>query len=94
MLLVTTPSWPGSGSANFPRGPGGNTLGCITQTNNVLVSQHFFALRLTRQDVSQVLDALANASVVTNLQDPRLVHSGGPSEIVATGAPPLKTAAP
>lgn len=82
VLQVTTPSWPGSGSSSFPRGPGGNTLGCSTQTNNVLVSQHFFALSLTRQDVAQVLDALANASVVTNLQDPRLVRNGGPDEIV------------
>ncbi|WP_309662487.1 deoxyribonuclease II family protein, partial [Sphingomonas sp.] len=45
-LQVTTPSWPGSGTDAAPRAGDGNTLGCIESTNNVLYSQHFFALRL------------------------------------------------
>ena len=29
VLQVTTPSWPASGSSNFPRKTDGNTLGCV-----------------------------------------------------------------
>jgi hypothetical protein len=43
-----------------PARPTENTLGCVTD-NNVLVSQHFFALRLNKTDVVSVLKALANA---------------------------------
>ena len=54
--------------------------------NDVKVSQHFFALHLSESDVEQVLAALANASVVTNVKDPSLVRSGGPAAIVAAVA--------
>jgi hypothetical protein len=80
VLQVTTPSWPASGNKLFPRVTDGNTLGCV-KDNNVLVSQHFFALRLTRQDVVKVLIALHNASVVTNPANSQVVRNGGPVEI-------------
>ena len=62
---MSTPSWPASGSSAHPRPTDGNTLGCVAD-NDVLVSQHFFALALNRDDVIAVLKALANASVVTD----------------------------
>lgn len=80
VIQVSTPSWPGSGSARSPRQGDGNTLGCIAR-NNVIFSQHFFALRLTRPDVEQVLDALANASVATNVTLPQLASIGGPPTV-------------
>jgi len=80
VLQVTTPSWPASGSGSTPRVDDGNTLGCI-EDNNLLVSQDFFALRLSKPDVIQVLKALANSSVVTDPSDPQLVNNGGPQEI-------------
>ena len=80
VMQVSTPSWPASGNHLFPRKTDGNTLGCV-QDNNVLVSQHFFALRLTRQDVVKVLIALNNASVVTVPANPQIVRNGGPVEI-------------
>lgn len=82
ILQVTTPSWPASGSERQPRVGDGNTLGCV-EDNNVKVSQDFFALRLTEADVEKVLDALANASVVTNVGDPSLVRTGGPAAITS-----------
>ena len=82
LLQVTTPSWPAAGSKTHPRVADGNTLGCVID-NNVLVSQHFFALKLTKSDLSSVLRALQNASVVTNPNDKELVNNGGPSEIQA-----------
>jgi hypothetical protein len=80
VLQVSTPSWPAAGSKRFPRLTDGNTLGCVAD-NDVLVSQHFFALQLTRQDVVKVLNALRNASVVTDAANPQVVHNGGPAEI-------------
>ena len=66
VLQVSTPSWPASGSSSEPRKTDGNTLGCVAD-NDVLVSQHFFALALTQADVIAVLEALAHAlSVVTD----------------------------
>lgn len=82
VMQVSTPSWPGSGSAQSPRKTDGNTLGCV-KDNDVLVSQHFFALTLTRPDVIAVLSALANASVVTDPSKPELVNNGGPPDIQA-----------
>lgn len=79
-MQVTTPSWPASGSHAHERKSDGNTLGCVTD-NDVLVSQHFFSVRLSKQDLENVLDALANASVVTDVSNPQLVHNGGPQEI-------------
>ena len=53
--------------------PDGNTLGCIAD-DDVLVSQHFFALKLSKNDVVTVLKALANASVVTDPTNTRLLQ--------------------
>jgi hypothetical protein len=80
VMQVSTPSWPGSGSSANPRKGDGNTLGCV-KDNDVLVSQHFFALRLTKADVVDVLKALENASVVTNPGQPQIVNNGGPPEV-------------
>ena len=77
VLQVTTPSWPGSGAAAHPRRSDGNTLGCVTD-DDIKASQHFFALKLTLSDTAAVLDALANASVVTNLSNAQLAKIGGP----------------
>lgn len=82
VMQVSTPSWPGSGSAAHPRQNDGNTLGCI-KDNDVLVSQHFFSLKLTKDGVIAVLKAIANASVVTNPKQPSIVNSGGPADIQA-----------
>ena len=80
ILQVSTPSWPASGSSANPRVGDGNTLGCV-EDDDVEVSQHFFALRLSKSDVEHVLDALANASVVTDVTNPMLSRSGGPAAI-------------
>jgi hypothetical protein len=82
VLQVSTPSWPGSGSSTEPRKTDGNTLGCV-EDNDVLVSQHFFALTLTKADVVAVLNALANASVVTDPTKLQIVNNGGPTDIQA-----------
>lgn len=82
VLQVSTPSWPASGSSKNPRKTDGNTLGCVSD-NDVLVSQHFFSLKLNKADVVTVLKALANASVVTDPTKPQLVNNGGPADIQA-----------
>jgi Deoxyribonuclease II len=82
VMQVSTPSWPGSGNKDFPRRLG-NTLGCIAKPNNLIYSQHFFALKLNRDGVGKVLDALINASVGTDPKKPQIVRQGGPPEIVA-----------
>lgn len=82
VLQVSTPSWPASGSSTEPRKTDGNTLGCVAD-NDVLVSQHFFALKLDKNDVVAVLKALANASVVTDPAKPQIVNNGGPADIQA-----------
>jgi hypothetical protein len=79
---VSTPSWPASGSSKKPRKTDGNTLGCV-KDNDVLVSQHFFSLKLTKDDVVVVLKALENASVVTDPKSAQIVSNGGPPEIQA-----------
>lgn len=84
VLQVTTPSWPAAGSKKHPRRTDGNTLGCI-KDNDVKVSQHFFALKLNKDDLIKVLKALKNASVVT-LNDPnnqQVVRNGGPPDVQA-----------
>jgi hypothetical protein len=81
-LQVSTPSWPGSGSSAHPRKTDGNTLGCVAD-NDVLVSQHFFALKLNKDDVVTVLKGLGNASVVTDPTNLQIVNNGGPAEIQA-----------
>jgi hypothetical protein len=82
VLQVSTPSWPASGSSSQPRQTDGNTLGCVID-NDVLVSQHFFALKLNKSDVVTVLMALANASVVTDPTKLQIVNNGGPADIQA-----------
>ena len=80
VMQVTTPSWPASGSKQSPRQSDGNTLGCV-KDNDVQVSQHFFALKLTKDDVTKILGALQNASVVTDPSNPQIVRNGGPPDI-------------
>lgn len=82
VMQVTTPSWPAAGSKNHARQLDGNTLGCV-KDDNVLVSQHFFALKVTKDDVVKVLKALGNASVVTDPTNPQIVNKGGPQDIQA-----------
>jgi hypothetical protein len=81
VLQVTTPSWPAAGSKTHPRKSDGNTLGCIKNDDDIKVSQHFFALKLSDGDVLTVLTALATASVVTDPGNPQIVKSGGPAKI-------------
>jgi hypothetical protein len=81
VLQVTTPDWPAAGSARLPRKTDGNTLGCIANDDDVLVSQHFFALKLTKDDLVTVLKALENASVVTDPSNRQIVDNGGPADV-------------
>jgi hypothetical protein len=81
VMQVTTPSWPAAGSKDASRKSDGNTLGCVTSTDNVLVSQNFFSLRLSSDDVEQVLKGMINASVVTDPGNPQLVNNGGPQAV-------------
>lgn len=76
LLQVTTPSWPGAGSAAHPRHDG-NTLGCVSDDNDVGNAQDFFALRLNHDDVKVILHALAVASVSTDIANPQIVAAGG-----------------
>jgi len=80
VFQVTTPSWPAAGSKNFPRRTDGNTPGCVID-NDVKVSQDFFGLKLTKDDVVSVLKALKNASVVTDPTNRQIVNNGGPADI-------------
>ncbi|MFL6374449.1 MAG: deoxyribonuclease II family protein, partial [Pyrinomonadaceae bacterium] len=80
VMQVTTPSWPGSGSKDFPRNNDGNTLGCVID-NDVLVSQHFFALEINKDDLITILKALQNSSVVTDPKNRQLVNNGGPADV-------------
>ena len=82
VLQVSTPAWPAAGSKKVPRTEG-NSLGCIAVDNDVEVSQHFFSLKLTKDDVVKVLNALQNASVVTDPKNPQIVNNGGPADIQA-----------
>jgi hypothetical protein len=80
VMQVTTPSWPAAGSTKSPRKTDGNTLGCV-KDDDVQVSQHFFALKLTKDDVVKVLSALQNASVVTDPKNLQVVSNGGPADV-------------
>lgn len=82
VLQVTTPSWPAAGSKLFPRKTDGNTLGCV-KDDDVKVSQHFFSLKLTKSDLINVLNALKNASVVTDPSNRQVVNNGGPKDVQA-----------
>jgi hypothetical protein len=80
IMQVSTPSWPAAGSSQTPRHTDGNTLGCV-HVNDVMYSQHFFALRLTKADLITVLNALRNASVVTDVSNRQIVSNGGPPDV-------------
>jgi hypothetical protein len=80
VMQVTTPSWPAAGNKSHPRASDGNSLGCI-KDDNVLVSQHFFALKLNKNDLVDVLKALGNASVVTDPRNPQIASNGGPADV-------------
>lgn len=81
VMQVTTPAWPGVATRKFTR-KAGNTLGCIKKPNNIQNAQHFFAVKLNAADVLHVLDALENASVVTDTSKLELVNiTGSPKEI-------------
>lgn len=82
VMQVTTPSWPGAGSSRFPRMTDGNTLGCV-KDDDVKVSQHFLAMKLNESDVVKLLEALRNASIVTDPQNPQIVRNGGPPDVQA-----------
>lgn len=82
VMQVSTPSWPASGSKDHPRMTDGNTLGCI-KDDDVEVSQHFFCLKINKSDLSIILNALINASVVTRPDIPQIVKNGGPADIQA-----------
>jgi hypothetical protein len=82
VLQVSTPSWPGSASKGHPRPVDGNTLGCVDD-DDIEVSQHFFALKLSKSDLVAVLQGLENASVVTSVQRPEIVQNGGPASVQA-----------
>jgi hypothetical protein len=73
LLQVTTPSWPGAGSSNHPRAAG-NTLGCVDNDDNALYAQDFFAFKLDRADVKTILQALATASVSTDVNNVQIVN--------------------
>jgi hypothetical protein len=82
VMQVSTPSWPGSGSNSIKR-KAGNTLGCIASNNNLLASQHFFALKLNKSDLIKVLNALKSAGVVTDPTKLQIVKNGGPEDVQA-----------
>ena len=81
IMQVTTPSWPGSGSEDFPRKLG-NTLGCVHDPNNLNNAQHFFSLKLNKNGVKAVLEGLANAGVATDWHTPQLARLRAPEDIV------------
>jgi hypothetical protein len=85
VMQVTTPDWPGAGSKEHARTQHGNTLGC-TKDNDIEVSQHFFALKLNKDDLMKVLAALQNASVVTDAKNVQVVKLGGPADVQALAA--------
>lgn len=79
-MQVSTPSWPGSGTSRIKR-KAGNTLGCVSSNNNLLASQHFFALGLDKNDLVKVLKALKHAGVVTDPTKLQIVRNGGPADV-------------
>src|SRR5437899_546157 len=78
VMQVSTPSWPGSGTSSIKR-KAGNTLGCISSNNNLLASQHFFALKLNKTDLVKVLTATKSACLVTDPTKLQLVRNGAPT---------------
>lgn len=80
VMQVSTPSWPASGNKKYPRQTDGNTLGCI-KDDDIEVSQHFFALKLTPDDLIKVLKSLKNSSIVTDPNNKQIVLNGGPMAV-------------
>lgn len=80
VLQVTTPDWPGSGSADQPRKEG-NSLGCTLSDDDTDLSQDFFALQLSKDDLLKVLAALAEEGAVTDTNTSQIVKSGGPQDV-------------
>jgi hypothetical protein len=80
IMQVSTPSWPGAGNERIKRKTG-NTLGCVKSNNNLIASQHFFALMLNKADLLRVLNAMHTASVATNPTVAQVVNNGGPKEV-------------
>ncbi|MGJ5176084.1 deoxyribonuclease II family protein [Bradyrhizobium oligotrophicum] len=81
VIQVTTPAWPGFAARKFQR-EAGNTLGCIKKPNNIQNAQHFFALKLSKAGIVSVIEALKNASVVTDVAQLEIVDArGSPKEI-------------
>ncbi|GAB5417551.1 MAG: hypothetical protein Crog4KO_08230 [Crocinitomicaceae bacterium] len=80
VLQVTTPSWPAAGNKNHPRVGDGNTLGCI-KDDDIMVSQHFFGLKLNKEDLIKVLEAAQNASISTDPNNIQIVKNGGPEDV-------------
>lgn len=79
LMQVSTPSWPGAGNRANPR-MDGNTLGCTTD-DNVIVSQHFFALKLTHDDLRKTMTALRDVRVVADPHNVQIARNGGPADI-------------
>ena len=82
VMQVSTPGWPGAGNQANPRQTDGNTLGCLIH-DNVVFSQHFFALKLSKEDLIKLLNALQNASVATAPTNLQIVSNGGPADVQA-----------
>lgn len=57
-------------------------MGCIDD-DDVEVAQHFFCLKLTKDDLVNVLKGLINASVVTDPTLQPLCNNGGPADVQA-----------
>lgn len=83
IMQVTTPDWPGNGNSNITRKVQGNSLGCNTD-DNVMVSQHFFSLKLMHSDITAILTAMQKAMVVTDPNSSQLVKlTTGPSDLAS-----------
>jgi len=80
VMQVSTPEWPGAARSAAQRKIG-NTLGCHSADNDVQVAQHFFALRLKRSEVVQLLGAMKDAGVVTDPNTAQLAEIGGPADV-------------
>jgi Deoxyribonuclease II len=80
ILQVTTPSWPGAGNKANPRKRDGNSLGCVND-DDVDLSQGFFSLKLTKDDLLKVLAALQTEGAVTDPKNLQIVKAGGPQEV-------------
>jgi hypothetical protein len=80
VMQVSTPGWPGAGNQAHPRQTDGNTLGCLIH-DNVMFSQHFFALKLNKDDLIKLLHALQNASVATAPANLQIISNGGPADV-------------